>query len=91
MPCNGAELTAAEEKVREQKLRDLEAQIASGKVTVRRTGRKVEFVGWETDRTGPGHLHDDCAYRTLAASGSSVLRMALARQQPERQARRTTA
>jgi len=79
MPCNGAALTAIQQKQREERLRDLERQIASGKVTVKMNGRKVSFDGWVTDRTGPGHLHDDCAYRTLMAQGSSTLRMALAR------------
>jgi hypothetical protein len=90
MPCAGAKLTVDQAKVREQKLRDLEAQIASGKVTVKVNGRKVEFVGWETDRTGPGHWHDDCAYRTLSSSGSSALRQALARQQPRQATRSVT-
>lgn len=83
MPCDGLELTKTQEQEREEKLRDLEAQLKVGKVTVRTNARtrKVEFVGWQTDRTGPGHWHDDCAYRRLMAEGSSELRMALARSQ----------
>jgi hypothetical protein len=83
MPCDGLELTKSQEAVREEKLRDLEAQLKAGKVTVKLNGRtrKVEFVGWETDRVGVGHWHDDCAYRRLMAEGSSELRMALARSQ----------
>jgi len=81
MPCDGAKLTATQKQNRQDKLRDLEKQIAQGKVTVKVKGRSVEFVGWKTDREGPGHWHDDCAYRTLVAQGSSALRMALARAQ----------
>jgi hypothetical protein len=84
----GTKLTAEQTQAKEQKLRDLERQIEAGVVTVKRNGEDIEFVGWNTDRTGPGHWHDDCAYRTLMAEGSTALRMALARQQPDRMARR---
>lgn len=83
MPCAGTKLTAEQVAQRDQKLRDLERQIQSGRVTVKVSGRTVEFVGWQTDRTNPGHWHDDCAYRTLLAEGSSALRMALARAQTQ--------
>lgn len=90
MPCFlGDELTQAQSETKEEALRDLERQIEGGAVTVRRNGDRVEFVGWQTDRTGPGHWHDDCAYRTLMADGSPALRAALAREQPDRMARRT--
>lgn len=91
MPCGAEELTEEQVETKEKALRDLERQIAAGTVTVRRDGERVEFVGWKTDRTGPGHWHDACAYRTLAAEGSSTLRLAMARQQPDRMTRRAMA
>jgi hypothetical protein len=80
--------TALETKQKKEKLRDLEAKLKANKVTVKVNARtkKVQFVGWEVDRTGPSHWHDDCAYRTLMSEGSSALRMAMARMAPaERQ------
>jgi hypothetical protein len=84
MPCAGATLTQEQTDNRANELSKLERLIESGKVTVKRNGTKVEFVGWTTDRTGPGHWHDDCAFRTLQAQGSAALRMALMRQQSNR-------
>jgi hypothetical protein len=84
------QLTEQQTTNRETELRGLERQIVAGKVTVRRNGNKVEFVGWKTDRTGPGHWHDDCAYRTLMAEGSSALRTAMARTQTGRSTGRVT-
>jgi hypothetical protein len=93
MPCANQKLTQQQEQSRKQELKSLERQIEAGVVTVKVNGESVEFVGWKTDRVNPGHWHDDCAYRTLMAEGSSALRMALARQQsqPDRMARRSTA
>lgn len=79
MPCGTEQLTAAQLAAKQAALRDLERQIEEGKVRVQVMGEHVEFVGWQTDRENPGHWHDDCAYRTLEAEGSSALRMALAR------------
>lgn len=90
MPCAFGELTQEQTQSRERELRDLERRIEAGSVTVTVNGEDVQFLGWDTDRTGPGHWHDDCAYRTLLAEGSSALRMALARNQPDRMARRQT-
>jgi hypothetical protein len=85
MTCDLINLTAMQEQQREAELRDLEAKIKANKVKVKvkntAKGRTVEFVGWEPTRTGPGHWHDDCAYRKLMAEGSSTLRRALARTQ----------
>jgi hypothetical protein len=78
-------LTPEQIAQREERLRDLERQIARGKVKVRMDARgRATFEGWETDRTGPGHWHDDCAYRTLMAEGSTELRRAVAREQTTR-------
>ena len=92
MPCYGAALTPEQIEARKEALRELERQIARGKVKVRLSATGVPtFEGWQTDRTGPGHWHDDCAYRTLMAEGSSALRMALARQPAQdRMTRRMT-
>lgn len=94
MPCDTLRLKALAEKERKAveakrkaELKKLEAQIAAGTVTVKKTGERVEFVGWQTDRESLGHWHDDCAFRTLMAEGSSALRMALSRQQPDRMTR----
>lgn len=81
MPCTFGKLTAAQQQKKDERLRDLERQIESGKVTVKVSGRSVEFVGWQTDRNDPSHWHDDCALRTLQSEGSAVLRQALARAQ----------
>jgi hypothetical protein len=95
MPCGTEKLTLQQQTKKKKALKDLEAQIEAGKVTVKRTGDKVQFVGWVTDRENPGHWHDDCAYRTLSAEGSAALRRALARGQGQaqrgRQAQRGTA
>lgn len=90
MPCNAMTLTAEQKQAKQKALDDLERQLQSGKVTVKQTGPKVEFVGWETDRENPAHWHDDCAFHTLQAKGSSALRMALARQQAMGTATRQT-
>jgi hypothetical protein len=90
MPCANLKLTTRQATSRESALRDLERKIEAGVVTVKVNGEDVEFVGWETDRENPGHWHDDCAYRTLMAEGSSALRLALSRQPTDRMARRTT-
>jgi hypothetical protein len=82
VPCNSVKLTPEQIAAREERLRDLERQIQRGQVKVRLSAAgRATFEGWETDRTGPGHWHDDCAYRTLTAQGSTVLRQALARGQ----------
>lgn len=87
MPCGMEKLTQPQKAKKAEALKDLERQIEAGTVTVKRNGENVEFVGWETDRENPGHWHDDCAYRTLMAEGSSALRMATARQTPDRMTR----
>jgi hypothetical protein len=91
MPCGTEVLTAAQQAKKEQALRDLEKQIAAGKVKVMldRMG-KATLDGWETDRENPGHWHDDCAYRKLLAEGSSALRMVMARAQTDRMGRTVT-
>lgn len=77
MPCDSLNLSRLQEQQREQELRELESLMEAGAVTVRRDAfGNVEFVGWETDRTGPGHWHDGCAYRTLLSEGSMALAMA---------------
>jgi len=54
----------------------LEAQIAAGKVRVNiAPNGAIAFAGW-TDRDG---VTDACAYRTLSASNSVPLRMAVTR------------
>ena len=92
MPCDTMrQLTPAQEAARAKALRDLEEQLEKGKVqALRDRFGKVTFQGWETDRENPGHWHDDCAYRTLTAAGSSALRLALARSQSATQARTVT-
>jgi hypothetical protein len=57
-------------------LKRLEAKLAAYlvKVTIGANGA-VAFSGW-TDRDG---ISDVCAYRSLSSSGSSALRMAVAR------------
>jgi hypothetical protein len=78
-------LTPEQLAARAERLRDLERQIARGQVKVRLSATgKATFEGWETDRENPGHWHDDCAYRTLMAEGSTELRRALAREQTTR-------
>ncbi len=92
MPCGTEQLTQQQQAKKAQALKDLERQIEAGVVTVKVNGESVTFEGWQTDRENPGHWHDDCAYRTLMAEGSSALRMALARSASttDRMARRTT-
>lgn len=88
MPCMFNEtLTEAQTSKKTEALRDLERQIERGTVTVKQADGRVTFEGWKVDRDGPGHWHDDCAYRTLMAEGSPALRMALSRATPDRMTR----
>lgn len=81
MPCDSTPRNpeqTIQERIREAEraLKRLEAKLASNlvKVTIGPTGA-VAFSGW-TDRDG---ISDVCAYRSLTATGSSALRMAVAR------------
>ena len=70
MPCDGYALQKAAEEKRARELAELAELIANGAVKVQEDAMgNVEFVGWEHDLTGPGHWHDDCAYRTLVQQG----------------------
>lgn len=81
MPCTSTPRRpeqTIQERMREvdRVMKQLEARLTSGqvRVTIGPTGA-VAFQGW-SDRDG---ISDVCAYRSLSASGSSALRMAVAR------------
>ncbi len=94
MPCDTIQgLTEAQKLQRErdktEALRKVEQEIMAGRVKViAQADGTTKFEGWpEAERSG---FCDACAYRRLAAEGSSALRMGQARSQatPDRMARK---
>lgn len=80
MPCDSVRLNRIQEERKAKALADLARQIELGEVSVQNVAGEATLVGWETDREGPGHWHDDCAIRTLMAEGSAEVRLQLSQQ-----------
>ncbi len=74
------------ERQREVALRELERELLAGRAKLVMQGDKPTFEGWNG---GDGWM-DACAFRRLSSEGSSALRQAQARSQPDRMQRQVT-